>query len=400
MVTMSEKWDVVVAGAGTAGLAAARAAAAEGAKVLVLEMQAQIGGRTQLAVIVPTDFAKKLGKEASVAGLSEFRLHSLHGNLETKYGKGRIIDRFHFDKLLAAEAAESGADIWLNSPVRGFLADGGSVRGVHIEAGGWSENIEGEVVIDATGSRGDFSSLFLREVLKDRWKSELLAFSNEYLMANIGGDRGADIFFDSYSAPGGYAWAYPLAKGFAVAGVQGLRIHPDVALDEFLGRQSIKKLASAVPIASSRGQLPLEGPLFQTCAEGIVAVGGAAGQIYQFSGQHLKYSYRCGEIAGRVAVDAVTDDDVSKGRLFEYEETWRQEFGREFEIGRLVHSSLSVSQDRKMDAIISILKDKPNLQRAFLDVFNGFDLKNSIRTLLKSEEIARILGRETIDKLK
>lgn len=398
MVAMGEKWDVIVAGAGTAGLAAARVAAAEGGKVLLLEMQAQIGGHAHSVDLVPHNFSP-LGKELAVIDLDEVWLHSLHGDLGVKYDKGDVIDRSHFDRLLAIKVAESGADIWLNAPVKGLLIEGGAVCGVHIEAGGWSENIKGEVVIDATGSRGGFSSLFLREVLKERWKSELLAFSNEYLMANASGDRSADIFFDSYSAPGGHAWVYPLAKGFAVSGVQGLRIHPDAALDEFLGRRAITRLSRSLPIASSRGQLPLEGPLFQTCAEGIVAVGGAAGQIYPPSGQGLRYAYRCGEIAGRVAVDAVTDGDVSKERLFEYEKSWRQEFEWEFEIGRQIHSSLSVSQDRKMDAIISALNEKPRLQRAFFDVFNGFELNSSVKILLNSEEIAKILGRETVGKL-
>ena len=397
---MAEKWDVIVAGGGTAGLVAARAASSEGGKVLLLEMQAQIGGHAQSASLVPNGLPTSIRKGAAVVSLEEMRLHAPHENLTVRYDNGKIIDPRQLDRLLAAEAAENGADIWLNAPVKGLLMEKGSVRGVHIEAGGWSENIEGEVVVDATGARGDLSSMFLGEVLKSGWKREFLAFSNEYLMANAKDEKIADIFFDSYSAPGGHAWIYPIERGFAVSGIHGLRIHPDSALDEFLGRREIKKLARAVPIASSRGQLPLEGPLVQTCADGIVAVGGAAGQIYPLSGQGLRYSLRCGEIAGKVAVDAVTDGDVSKERLSEYERVWRSELGQEFEVGRLIHSSLSVSQDRKMDAIMLALKGKPKLQRAFVDVFNGFDLNDSLKTLLKDGEIARVIGRETVEKLK
>ncbi|MFH1821982.1 MAG: FAD-dependent oxidoreductase [Methanobacteriota archaeon] len=273
MVKMAEKWDVVVAGGGLAGLAAARAASSEGGKVLLLEMQAQIGGHAQSASLVSDDLITSLRKGAAVVGLDGIRLHSPHNDLVVEYDKVAVIDRRYLERLLAAEVAENGADIWLNAPVKSLLMDEGSVRGVHIEAGGWSENIEGEVVVDATGARGDLSSVFLSEVLKGGWKRELLAFSNEYLMANAKGEKIADIFFDSYSAPGGHAWIYPLAKGFAVSGIHGLRIHPDAALDEFLGKRIIQKFAHSVPIASSRGQLPLEGPLFQTFSDGIIAVG-------------------------------------------------------------------------------------------------------------------------------
>ena len=396
---MGEKWDVVVAGGGTAGLAAARTASSEGGKVLLLEMQAQIGGHAQSASLVSDDFVNSLRKGLDVVCLERTRLHAPHEDMTVRYDKGRIIDRRQLDRLLAAEAAENGADIWLNAPVKGLLIKEGVVKGVHTEAGGWSENIEGEVVVDATGARGDLSSIFLSEVLKSRWKRELLAFSNEYLMANAKDEKSADIFFDSYSAPGGHAWVYPLARDFAVSGIHGLRIHPDAALDEFLGRKDIQRLARALPVAASRGQLPLEGPLVQTCADGIVAVGGAAGQIYPLSGQGLRYSIRCGEVAGKAAVDAVTDGDVSKERLSEYERIWRSEFGHDFEVGRLIRSSLSVSQDRKMDAIVLAMRGKSSLQRAFLDVFNGFDLKRSLKALLKAEEIVGILGREMVGKL-
>jgi len=397
---MVEKWDVVVVGGGPAGLAAANAASSEGGKVLLLEMQAQIGGHAPSVSLVSNDLMTPILKEATVTGLKSVRLHTPHEDLTVRYSGGTIIDLNKLDRLLASEATKNGADIWLNAPVKGLLIKEGVVRGTHAEAGGWFENIECEVVVDATGARGNLSGLFLREVLRSEWKKELLAFSNEYLLTNSKDEKSVEIFFDSYHAPGGYAWIYPLTNGFAASGIHGLRIHPDAALDEFLGKHNIQRLVRAVPIAASRGQIPLEGPLAKTCADGIVAVGGAAGQIYPLSGQCLRYSLRCGEIAGKVAVDAVTDGDVSAERLSEYERVWRSEFGRDFEAGRLIHTSLSISQDRKMSAILGALKAKTKLRRAFVNLFNGFELKKSLKVLLNDEDIVRILGIETVTKLK
>ncbi|MGQ9788046.1 MAG: NAD(P)/FAD-dependent oxidoreductase, partial [Candidatus Hadarchaeaceae archaeon] len=340
-----------------------------------------------------------LGRKSVVCRLREIELHAPHRELSVNYDGAVVVDQKRLEEHLAAEVAEHGGEIWLNAPVRGLLMSDGVVRGVHIEAGGWSEDIGAEVVIDATGARGELSSFFLRDVLNESWDRDFLAFSNEYLMANVRSERSADIFFDAYSAPGGYAWVYPLGKGFAAIGINGLRIHPDAALDEFLGRRRMEKLERALPIAASRGLLPLEGPLYQTHADGIIAAGSAAGQIYPLSGQGLLYSLKCGEIAGKIAVDAVTEGDVSKKRLSEYDQFWRTEFGQDFEIGGIFRSSLSVSQDRKMDAIVSLLDGKSSLQRAFVDLFFGFNPKASLRKLLKDEEILKILGSETTAKL-
>jgi digeranylgeranylglycerophospholipid reductase len=394
---MAEKYDVIVAGGGPAGLAAARAAASEGGKVLLLEMQAQIGGQTRSASWVPKKLKPSL-KRAVVTKLRELKLHSPHRELVSHGDFGVIVDRRQFDKILAAEAAASGAEIWLNAPIRELLIVNGVVRGVRIEAGGWSEQIESGVVVDATGAGAEWSSLLLRKVSGTDWQREKLAFSNEYLMANVKDEKSVELIFTSYFAPGGHAWIYPMGKGFTMAGIYGVRVHPDLALDEFLGKQALPRLAGAVPVASFRNQLPLGGPLDQTCADGIIAVGGAAGQIYPLSGEGLRYAMRCGEIAGKVAVEAITEGNISGERLSEYHRSWMAEFGFEFEVGKLLQSSLSVSQDRKMDAILRALEGKPKLQSAFINVFTGFDPRGSLGLLLKDDEIVRVLGKGTVEK--
>ncbi len=396
---MVEKYDVVVAGGGPAGLAAAKTAASEGGKVLLLELQAQIGGQTQSATWTPADVITPPLEESIVANLRGVKLHSPHKELSISGDFGSVVDRRLFDKLLAAEAAASGADLWVSCPVKELLVNKDAVRGVYAEAGGWAERIEGEVVIDATGARGEWSSLLLRKVLKRDWKRDMLALSNEYLMANAADIQSADLFFTSYFAPLGHAWVYPFGKRFAMVGIEGVRIHPDAALDEFIGRRILPGLERAVPVAAFRGQLPLEGPLSQTCASGIISAGSAAGQVYTLSGQGLRYALRCGELAGKVAIDSITDGDVSREALAEYERRWRAELGVELRIGQLLHSSLSISQDQRMDSLLDALETKPKLQRSFVDVFTGFKLEGSLEALLRDDQIARIFGRETVEKV-
>jgi flavin-dependent dehydrogenase len=130
-----------------------------------------------------------------------------------------------------------------------------------------------------------------------------------------------------------------------------------------------------------------------------MAVGGSAGHFYQLSGQGLRYAIEGGKIAGKVAVEAITDGDVSLQRLSEYERGWKSEFGFDIEVGSLLHAALGVAQDRKMDELIRALKGSPALQSAFINVFFGSKLRASLKKLMGDESTAQVFGRSTVAKV-
>ena len=391
---MTEFYDVLVAGGGPAGLTAARDIAASGMDVLVLELQAQIGGPSQTSAWIPAALLEEGYPEAKVSDVEEVRIHSPHRDTEARGSFGAVIDRKVFEKSLALEAVEAGADVWVGSPVRGFLKERGKVSGVRIEAGGWSEEVEGDLVVDATGASSEWSSVFLTEVLESGWDDEKRNQTNEYLMANSEDGGSIDLYFDSLVAPGGYAWIHPLERKFAMAGIRGVRIHPDSALDEFLGRDEPDRLRDGVPIGEYRGQLPVEGPLENTVADGVLTVGSAAGQVYPLSGHGMKYALEGGEIAAEVAVEAVRAGDFSRKKLEEYDRRWRDSFGGEIEAGGAVYDSLQVSPDQKMDALLEFLEDDPEYKSDFVNLFTAREVWASLEKLLQSERFREIIGEE------
>lgn len=395
---MAEKYDVIVVGGGPAGLSAARTAAAEGGKVLLLELQSQIGGQTQSASWVQKTLAKGELESSIVSKVKKVKLHSPHQELQAEGHFGVIVDRRLFDKLLAGQAAAAGVEIWVSCPVKDLLTKNGKIRGVRTEAGTWSERLECEVVIDATGARGRWSSLLLRKVFGQDWGKERLTVSNEYLMANTDSNESVELFFTSYLAPLGYAWIYPFGKRFAMIGIRGKHIHPDAALDEFIGQKNLPRLREATPVAAFRGQLPIGERPEHLCFDGILAVGTAAGQIYPLSGQGLKYALKCGELAGEVAVDAISEGDVSKKALSEYDLRWRGEFERELKIGKILYDALRTSADRKFDDLLRSLETSERLKKDFIKIFLALELGKRLKNFLRREKIRHIFGQKNVNK--
>jgi flavin-dependent dehydrogenase len=131
---MAQKYDVVVVGAGPAGLAAASEAAQGGAKTLVLEMRAHVGGQTNPSALVPREMAGKL-RGVEIARFGKIEIESVRENLIARE-KLSLIDMAKLEKLLAAGAAKNGAEIWINAPVTELLKEK-KVLGVRAKSGGW-----------------------------------------------------------------------------------------------------------------------------------------------------------------------------------------------------------------------------------------------------------------------
>lgn len=374
-----QRYDIVVIGAGPAGLTVAKAAGGE-AKVLVCEMQASVGGQA-ISLWLPEKGLPGELRRALVQRTKEIRFKGPKSEVSAPL-TGAVLDWRQMVRLLALEARKRGAEIWTSSPVRELLLKQGRVVGVRLESGSWREEVRAEVVVDASGCIGEWAGLFPR-LLKRELKPEETVFSGEHLLAGAGRSEAVEFHFNSYLAPLGNAWVYPFGEGFAVAGIQGLRIHPEAALDEFVAK--VPKLAGADPIASTRGRFP-DASLDSFCTDGMLAVGGAAWQVLSLSRGGLLQAMRAGELATRVALEAITEGDTSRRALQEYEELWRREMGPDFEAERRLYSRLSRSWDQEVEKLLGCLKDNPKLSRRLGELLSGVGVREA------AEELLEVLG--------
>ena len=155
-------FDVVVAGAGVAGVAAALAASRQGAKVCLLEKTVFPGGLATTGCILHYLPLSDCRGNQVTFGISEELLHA-----SLKYGPGdvppdwknpetktRYTAKFNpasfilaMDELLGA----AGVDIWFDTLVCGTRIEAGRLAGVEVENKSGRGLIRGKVFVDGTG---------------------------------------------------------------------------------------------------------------------------------------------------------------------------------------------------------------------------------------------------------
>jgi hypothetical protein len=157
--------DVLVAGGGPAGVCAAIAAARAGARVLLVERNALVGGCAIIGLALHT-FHTRQGHQI-VRGLPweiVRRLMALDGStgpVEIRGAHMRTttpIDHELMKGLLVHMLDEAGVDVWLHASVVGALVEGGRLLGVELATKSGLRRVRAHCFVDATGD-GDLAAL-------------------------------------------------------------------------------------------------------------------------------------------------------------------------------------------------------------------------------------------------
>jgi hypothetical protein len=155
-------YDVVVAGAGTAGCVAAVAAARNGARTLLVEKNGFLGGTPTAAMVSPFLSFHNMRGEQIAEGIPQEIVDRLlekggaipPGHLFNPYGNAYTVTPNDPEilKLVHLEmTSEAGVDLLLHTYVFDTLVEDGRARGLHM-ANKWGRaTATGTVIIDCTG---------------------------------------------------------------------------------------------------------------------------------------------------------------------------------------------------------------------------------------------------------
>ncbi|MGY5876766.1 MAG: geranylgeranyl reductase family protein, partial [Candidatus Thorarchaeota archaeon] len=292
----SNKYDVVVVGAGPGGSTTARVTADAGLKTLLLERRHTVGVPVQCGEFlpIPSEVARMFPNCSRAPHLvdvpksvirnrcSQLQLVSPRWREYNFKMLSNVIDRAGFDQHLADTSVDAGAELCLSSRVVGRQ---GQNRIVYSQDGKLSV-VDTQVIIGADGPR----SLVAKMIGSNYPRPERdISASIQYVMTGVDCDSTAtSMFFGSHIAPGGYAWIIPRSSSIANVGFGARRpfSSDSVPLRAYLERfiQSHPGLRNGSIETRVSASIPVGGPVTSTSVGNVLLVGDAAGHVMSTNG--------------------------------------------------------------------------------------------------------------------
>ncbi len=368
-----DEYDVVVAGAGTAGCYAAATIANEGLNVVIVERKDEteaghiacgdaLKGADNFPEVIPKDRLEPAFTNTGVDH-GRFEIPQEDTVLEIPVpGELAVIDRWEYGRQIIAGAEEAGVDFHYDTVINDVIqAADGRVTGLRAKRKGDPVTYESDIVIDGAGSlsllqdKADFSdSTFDTNV---RY-SQFCSAYREIVEVPEPVEWDDALVFKATDRAAGYLWYFPRTSTEINAGLgfqmneepmqlvealkRDLRNRP-----EFEGAEVTDKLGAA---------LPTRRPYDSAVAPGYMAVGDAAGHVNPTTGGGIAGAAYAGKYAGEQAIKAIGDSDVSEENLWRYNKRVMDHFGGRY-AGLDVYNVLATAVD--VDDLMGLLAALP-----------------------------------------
>lgn len=345
--------DVVIIGAGPAGLTTAAKLAAAGHDVLVLEEHEEIGRPVHCTGVLGLEAFDELDLPRqsilAITGAASFRYG--HGEpvcVETDRIKAVIVDRSQFDGALAVRARDLGATIRTSARVDRLAVDS---SGVTVQVRDDAAPLRARVCVLACGANYRFN----RELGLGVPRAFVQTAQVETPFPTL---PRIDIRLGRELAPGGFAWAVPFTRAGVPFARLGLFCDAGAwrRFHDFTGQMARETGVDPASLPRPRLKMLPLGPVQHTVADRVVAVGDAAGLVKPTTGGGIYYGILSGALAADRLDQALRRDALGERDLRACEEAWRARLGPDIRAGLAFRALATRIGDRGIQALIEVAR--------------------------------------------
>jgi digeranylgeranylglycerophospholipid reductase len=328
-------YDIVIVGAGPAGLFAAKEAMKENLRVLVVDRKQEIGCPKRCAEGLSLRWFKKLGiepkKEWAVQEIKGAELYAPNGKsikMKSDEIEGYVLERKIFEKELAIEVVKLGAKIMLKNQVIEAKRKNGIVE-LTIEENKEKKKVTCNIVVACDGVDSMTSKMLGLNTKLDLKETDS---GYQYEMTGISGydENLLHLFFGTDVAPRGYVWIFPKRDGTANVGIGIGAYEKETAkyyLDKWIKEQEGIKNGSIIEV--NAGIIPVGGFLEKMEADNLIVAGDAGHMVDPIHGGGIGIALEGGKLAGKYAAKAIKEKKYSAKDLENYTKEWYELSGND-----------------------------------------------------------------------
>jgi len=398
---MTERWDLIVVGAGPGGASTTYHAARAGLKVLLLDRQTFPRDKACGDGLMP-----HAAEEVTLMGLGDWLDEPHHGvftdfsfHTQTAFlrdsvppslhgPRGYVVRREETDLKLLERARSTGAQFHSDTRATKLRrSPAGRVTGLEAVSGRETRRYEAPLVVVADGV-GGFAG--------DGMKAHQNAVARRQYFRGVDGPNKRDLHIfiteDMNEHGAGYGWVFYFGDGTANVGAgvstralartgRNLKDYFDRFLEEPRLAGWLKEAVPEGPAKSWSLKMGMWGARRHT--QGVMMVGDAGSMIHPISGEGVGYAMESGRLAAAWAHQAHALKDFSAGVLSGYEKQLRRQRAREHVSG---HAMVSLMPSLSMmEPVFKACEKDPAARRAIVESFTGdapvYNLLKHPRTL-------------------
>jgi geranylgeranyl reductase family protein len=343
-------YDAVVIGAGPAGLYAGLRLAQNGLRVALLEEHHVVGLPVHCTGILAREAFDEfdISRDVILNELTAARFISPSGRnvvYRPRAVEAVAIDRPAFDTHLAERAARAGVTFIHGARVTDVTRD---AHGVVVTAARHPVVAARSCVL-ACGGR-----YALHRHLGLSVPSIYLHTAQKEVPAAHPGD--VELHFGSYVAPKGFGWVVPIwraGRPYARIGVMSEDRSP-THFDRMMARVAARWGIRATDEDPPRQKILPLNRISRTYGDRLVVVGDAAGLVKPTTGGGIYYSLVSASLAVNVLTGALDEDNLTSGRLAEYERHWRERLEGELNTQLAFRSLAQSMRDEDIEGLFEL----------------------------------------------